>query len=216
MAQTSSPLFRLPAELRELIYLHSFSCNEDHAYCVWTNGLLLTLVDGRIYKPFSHTRYNPGRSKKCGARSLALLRTCSTVYHEALPVFHSNVELRLHVDGRYRSPIEIKGSDLGPVTEFQFLRNAKLWDITIRLSTVEDLERLIAQLQSLRTILVHNKKVEWRSISVQLSWLSQYLDEGDQILNLVRTMTGIHDLDEIKDPWREGTTVFDYQAQCGK
>jgi hypothetical protein len=203
-------LFRLPAELREQIYSNAFTCDEEHAYCLWKDGILLTLVDGRIYKPSSHTSHNLGRSTKCGACALGLLRTSKAIYNEALPVFHHAVELRLHVDGRYRSPWE--GIELGHVSDMGVLRNARVWEMTVRLSRLEDEERLVAQLDSLKEIVRDNRRVEWRSISVQISRYSEAPEIGDGVLKAVRAMTGIEGIDEINDPWREGTTVFDYQS----
>ena len=212
MASGPSLLFQLPAELREQIYFQALACTEQHAYCYWKDGVMLTLVDGRVYKIFTHTPYNVGRSLKCGAQALTLLRTCKAINHEALPVFHNALELRLHIDGRYKSPIEIKGQDLGPMEDLKFMRYARVWDITIRLSTLDDLERLVAQIEELRTLLVDNKQIQWRSISVQLSRYSEYPEAGQKVLDAVRAMTGVQQLEEIQDPWREGTTVFDYQS----
>ncbi|SMQ54231.1 unnamed protein product [Zymoseptoria tritici ST99CH_3D7] len=194
-------LWKLPAELRELVYINAFTCSEEHAYCLWKDGIFLTLVDGRIYKPASHKSHNLGQSTKCGACALGLLRTSKAIYDEALPVFHHAVELRLHVDGRYRSPWE--GVELGAVGEMGVLRNARVWEITVRLSRFEDADRLVAQLNSLREIVEGNRAVEWRSISVQISRYLEDPELGDGILRAVRTMTGIESIDEIKDPWRE-------------
>lgn len=208
-ASNDNILWKLPPELREAIYTHTFACHEHHAYCIWKNGILLTLVDGNIYRPSTHTSHNPGRSTKCGSCALGLLRTCQTVHHEALPVFHRAVDVKLHVDGRYRSPWE--GQDLGAVRDFALLRNARVWDVTVRLSRAEDYERLIVQLKLLRGLVVA-ERVEWRSISVQISRHSEAPEIGNVVLDAVRLLTGIQEIEEIKDPWREGTTVFDYQA----
>ncbi|KAF2210632.1 hypothetical protein CERZMDRAFT_99246 [Cercospora zeae-maydis SCOH1-5] len=212
MATDQSPLFKLPAELREQIYIHCLACTEQHAYCYWRDGVLITLVDGRIYKICTHTPHNLGLSLKCGAQALTLLRTCKAISNEALPVFHNSLELRLHIDGRYKSPTEIKGRDLGPVEDLEFMRFARVWDITVRLSTVEDLERLIAQIEDLRDLLRENKQIFWRSISVQISKHSDNPEAGRKVLAAVSAMTGVQELEEIPDPWREGTTVFNYQA----
>ncbi|KAI5360912.1 hypothetical protein Slin15195_G088260 [Septoria linicola] len=212
MESTLNSLYKLPAELREQIYFHAFACTEQHAYCYWKDGVLITLVDGRIYKIFTHTPYNLGKSLRCGATALTLLRTCSSIYHEALPVFHNVLELRLHIDGRYKSSTEIKGQDLGPIEHLKFIRFARVWDITVRLSTLEDLDRLIAQIDGLKELLKDNKQIEWRSISVQLSRYNEHPEAGQKVLDAVRAMTGVQQLDEIQDPWREGTTVFDYQS----
>ncbi|GIZ37450.1 hypothetical protein CKM354_000089600 [Cercospora kikuchii] len=212
MTNDQSPLFKLPAELREQIYINCLACTEQHAYCYWKDGVLITLVDGRIYKICTHTPHNLGVSLKCGAQALTLLRTCKAINNEASPIFHNSLELRLHIDGRYKSPTEIKGRDLGPVEDLKFMRLARVWDITVRLSTVEDLERLIAQIEDLRDLLKENKKIFWRSISVQISRYSECPEPGNEVLKAVSAMTGVKELEEIPDPWREGTTVFDYQA----
>lgn len=206
---TSNVLWRLPVELREQIYSHTFACHEQHAYCIWKDGILLTLVDNRIYKPSTHTSHNLGRSTRCGSCALGLLRTCQSIYHEALPIFHHTVDVKLHIDGRYRSPWE--GQDLGSVEDLTLLRNARVWDVTVRLSRAEDYERLIVQLKMLSTLVVA-ERVEWRSISVQISRHSEAPEIGNGVLEAVRTLTGIQEIEEIKDPWREGTTVFDYQS----
>lgn len=169
---------------------------------------MLTLVDGKIYKPSTHRAHNLGSSTKCGSCALGLLRTCHDIHHEALPVFHHAVDVKLHVDGRYRSPWE--GQELGTVEDLTLLQNARVWDVTVRLSRAEDYDRLIVQLEVLRGLVVA-ERVEWRSISVQISRYSEAPEIGNGVLEAVRLLTGI-EVEEIKDPWREGTTVFDYQS----
>lgn len=208
-AANSNVLWRLPLELREQIYAETFACHEQHAYCIWKDGIMLTLVDGRIYRFQTHRSHNLGRSTRCGSCGLGLLRTCHYIYQEALPIFHHTVGVKLHIDGRYRSPWE--GQDLGAVEDLTLLRNARVWDVTVRLSRAEDYERLIVQLKMLST-LVAAERVEWRSISVQISRHSDAPEVGAGVLEAVRSLTGVQEIEEIKDPWREGTTVFDYQS----
>ncbi|EME85158.1 uncharacterized protein MYCFIDRAFT_174004 [Pseudocercospora fijiensis CIRAD86] len=207
-------LLSLPLELREQIYTHAFTCTDPHAYCIW-HGLLLTLVDGKIYKPFTHRPHNLGKNlKKCGSSALPLLRTSKKLHSEASKIFHENLEVRIHIDGRYRSPTEIKGLELGRVEDVGFLRGVRIWDVTVRLENFEDVERLVEQINSIQAIILvesgrRGRVVEWRKISVQIS---RYADEEDagggrRVIEAVKGLTGVQALEEIRDHGAEGGEV---------
>ncbi|EME39157.1 hypothetical protein DOTSEDRAFT_56638, partial [Dothistroma septosporum NZE10] len=203
-------LLTLPLELREQIYTATLTCTDTHAFCVW-NGLLLSLVDGHLYKLFTHKPWNSGTSLQCGTAGLPLLRTSRQIHSEASRIFHETLSLQLHVDGRYRSPTEIRGLSLGAVEDVGFLRGVREWDITVRLRNVEDAERLVAQLDSLRGIVEGRRVgVEWKSVSVQISRYADEEDEegGRKVLGAVRGLTGVEELVEGGERYRELTRVY--------
>lgn len=102
---------------------------------------------------------------------------------------------------------------MGSVLNLSFLRNARIWDVTVRLSTSEDVNRLLEQLEALGGVVEGNKfRIEWRSLSVQVSRHNEAPEHGRRVLEALQSMTGIEQLDEIQDPWREMTTVWDYQS----
>lgn len=79
-ARQRGRLFKLPSEIRLLIYEQVFSSDQLHLFA----------IEGILFKARSQHRYPINAS-------LRLLRTCQTVYTEAKPVVFESAQLKILV-----------------------------------------------------------------------------------------------------------------------
>ncbi|KAK4624513.1 hypothetical protein CLAFUW4_05693 [Fulvia fulva] len=88
----SCTLWKLPPELREQIYAHVFTPGPEHN--CYLSKPRLQIRSGNVYLKPSTLR----SIRKSDVNGQALLRTCNTIYAEALPVFYGFFEFDCEIN----------------------------------------------------------------------------------------------------------------------
>ncbi|EME44966.1 hypothetical protein DOTSEDRAFT_79129 [Dothistroma septosporum NZE10] len=120
-------LWKLPPELREQIYAHVFTPGEEHN--CYLSKPRLQIRYGNVYLKASTLR----SIRKSDVKGQALLRTCKTIYSEALPVFYGSFEFDCEIndspDDRKNQPFhqdDINGAfNLGRLEDCQLIRHMR-------------------------------------------------------------------------------------------